>query len=170
MSKFLCCCSRSSGSTLEPPEERRWLVRGEINNIYDVRRVHVQRFYTPKECFNPPERYRGFEHSERSSRHSSDEKAACTPKLECFVIPSFGKDPPTNVAVKKASNDFLGGVVNDLTTIQRLIGKDDQKELGNIELLCHFKQEKLANFTRIIEDRMKDLKLNGADIGKKGCK
>ena len=71
---------------------------------------------------------------------------------------------------KKASNDFLRGVADDLTIIQQLIRKDDQKELGNVELMCHFKQETLAHFTNNIEDRMTDLKLNSADNGQKGCK
>ena len=98
------------------------------------------------------------------------EEDICNPKLECFIIPSFGKEPPTNVAVKKTSNDFLKGVGDDLTIIQGWIRNDKQKNLGNVELLCHFKQQKLANFTRIIGDRMKDLRLNGANNGEKGCK
>lgn len=98
------------------------------------------------------------------------EEDICNPKLECFIIPSFGKEPPTNVAVKKASSDFLKGVGDDLKIIQGLIGKDKEKELGNVQIMCHFEQVKLASFLRIIEDRMKDLKLKSADNGQKGCK
>ena len=125
---------------------------------------------------NASEGRRSFERSQRASQRSNEkytivtEGGTCNPKLECFIIPSFGKEPPTNVAVKKASSDFLKGVGDDLKIIQGLIGKDKEKELGNVQIMCHFEQVKLASFLRIIEDRMKDLKLKSADNGQKGCK
>ena len=93
--------------------------------------------------------------------------ATCNPKLECFIIPSFGREPPINVARKKASSDFLKGVGDDMKVIQGLIEKDYQKDLVNVTIMCHFEQVKLASFMRTIEDRMKDLKLKSGD---KGCK
>lgn len=100
---------------------------------------------------------KSFTWSQRASQRSNDryslvsEGTACNPKLECFIIPSFGKEPPTNVAVKKASSDFLKGVGDDLKIIQGLIGKDYQKELGNVTLMCHFVQEKVANSRELLK-------------------
>ena len=98
-----------------------------------------------------------------------NEGAICNAKLECLIVPSFGKHPPRNVVVKKASSDFLKGVGDDFKIIQRLIDKDYQKELVNVTLMCHFEQVKVAEFTKIIEDRMNDIRLKNTD-GQKGNK
>ena len=81
------------------------------------------------------------------------------PKLECIIIPSFGKCPPDNIAVKKASNDFLEGVGDDLEIIQSLIVDDVDKELSRVELMCHFKQVKKKVFETKIRSRMENIKL-----------
>ena len=46
-----------------------------------------------------------------------NEGAMCNAKLECLIVPSFGKHPPRNVVVKKASSDFLKGVRDDFKII-----------------------------------------------------
>lgn len=94
------------------------------------------------------------------------------PKLECIVIPSFGKCPPHIVAVKKSSSDFLEGVGDDLEKIQTMIGDDDDKELSRVELMCHFKQIKIKVFETKIKSRMEDIKLsrNRTSACQKGCK
>ena len=169
MGKLLCCCC-SRSSTTQPRNEYHFQQRRS------QRESRLTQSLSALSHNRTSQGYRRFERSQRSSQRDYDkycvvnEETTCIPKLDCFVIPSFGKDPPANVAPKKASNSFLEGVADDLTIIQQLIRKDDQKELGNVELMCHFKQVKLANFTKIIEDRMTDLKLNSADNGQKGCK
>jgi hypothetical protein len=95
----------------------------------------------------------------RDTKHSP-------PALECFVIPSFGKDPPRNVADKMAS-DFLEGVGEDFDIIQRLIKEDDTKQLHEVRLMCHFAQKKVREFKKAIEDAMKNIKLKHTH---KGCK
>ena len=99
-----------------------------------------------------------------------NERAKCNAKLECLIVPSFGKHPPRNVVMKKVSSDFLKGVGDDFKIIQRYIDKDYQKELVNVTLMCHFEQVKVVKFTKIIEDRMNDIRLRNADDGQKGCK
>ena len=176
MGKLLCCCSRSS--TTQPHKQYCFRCRPES--------YLTQSLPAPSHD-STSQGHRSSEHIQQSSQCNYDkytqsivnEETMGNPKLECFIIPFFGKDPPVpgNVAPnsKKASSDFMEGVGNDLTTIiynyiQSLIVKDNQKELGKVELLCHFKQVKLANFTSLIEDRMIDLKLKSAEYGQKGCK
>ena len=99
--------------------------------------------------------------------------ATCNPKLECIIVPSFGKDLPSNMVPKKESSDFLRGVGDDFKIIQDLIGKDQQKELDRVQLMCPFEQVKLAEFKKMIEDKMQDLKLKRAENvenDRKGCK
>lgn len=94
-----------------------------------------------------------------------------SPLLECFIIPSFGEDPPDNVAAKlkmsdKMASNFLKGVEKDFDIIQRLINKDGSKQLRKVKLMCHFAKKKVEEFIEEIGDAMKDLKLKP----QKGCK
>lgn len=91
-------------------------------------------------------------------------------ELECIVIPSFGKSPPSNVAVKKNTNDFLKGVGDDLKIIQRLIQEDCCKELVGVELMTHFEQVKVGAFLGKLEDQMKRIKITNTDETCKGRK
>ena len=96
------------------------------------------------------------------------------PALECFIIPSFGEDPPGNVAVKlkmsdKMASKFLKGVGEDLDTIQQLIKEDDKKQLYEVRLMCHFAQKKVEEFKKAIGDAMKNIKLKRTPT-QKGCK
>ena len=102
---------------------------------------------------------------QRSSRKISVENS---PQLECVIVPSFGIDPPENVAVKKSAGDFLQGVGDDLNNIQRLMREDDNKELVNVQLMCHFERVKVATFLHRIEEIMQHLRLN--EDNEKGCK
>ena len=101
---------------------------------------------------------------QRSRKVSVEE----SPQLECIIVPSFGIDPPENVAVKKTAGDFLQGVGDDLINIQRLMREDENKELVNVQLMCHFERVKVATFLQIIKEIMQRLRLNGNN--KKGCK
>lgn len=85
--------------------------------------------------------------------------------LHCFIVPSFGKDPPDNVAVKKMAGDFLRGVGDDFEIIKQLIKNDSCKHLYDVEIMSYFAQKKPSDFTKIIEDAMIDLKMKH-----KGCK
>ena len=166
---MLCCCSNSSSTR---HREENQLQERKTSRSHS----RLSATFPAPSSDSALEGRQGFARSQRASQHSNErysvvaEGATGNPKLECFIIPLFGKEPPTNVAVKKASSDFLRGVGDDLKIIQGLIGKDCQKELVNVTIMCHFEQVKLAIFTRIIEDRMKDLKLKSADNGQKGCK
>ena len=96
------------------------------------------------------------------------------PALECFIIPSFGEDPPGNVAVKlkmsdKMASKFLKGVGEDLDIIQKLIMEDDNKQLLEVRLMCHFAQKKVEEFKKAIGDAMKNIKLKRTST-QKGCK
>ena len=92
-----------------------------------------------------------------------------SPELECFIIPSFGQDPPGNVAIKpKMSDDFLEGVGEDFDIIQQLITEDGRKQLREVRLMCHFSQKKVEEFKKKIGDAMKSLKLKHEK--RKGCK
>ena len=72
------------------------------------------------------------------------------------------------MAVKlKVEGNFLKGVGDDSRIIQGLINKDDCKELGQVQIMCHFETIKVARFKKMIEDEMKSLKLQP---GKKGRK
>ena len=165
---MLCCCSKS------PTTEHR-----DINQLQERKGKKSRSESRLSATFPAPssdsslEGRDSFARSQRPSQRSNErysivtDGATCNPKLECFIIPSFGREPPTNVARKKASSDFLKGVGDDMKVIQGFIEKDYQKDLVNVTIMCHFEQVKLASFTRIIEDRMKDLKLKSAD---KGCK
>ena len=166
---MLCCCSKSS-----TPQGH------EVNQLQERKKSRSESRLSatvpaPPSSDSALEGREGFARSQRASQRSNERYSIVTegvtsnPELECFIIPSFGKEPPTNVAVKKASSDFLKGVGDDLKIIQGLIEKDPQKGLVNVTIMCHFEQVKLASFTRIIEDRMKDLKLKSADKGQKGC-
>ena len=111
-------------------------------------------------------------HQRSKKRYTVVEDGDC-PKLECIIIPSFGKCPPDNVAVKKASNDFLEGVGDDLEIIQSLIVDDIDKELSRVELMCHFKQIKKKEFETKIRSRMESIKLTRDHTSaacQKGCK
>lgn len=98
------------------------------------------------------------------------------PKLECIIIISFGKSPPNNVAVKKASGDFLEGVGEDMEIMQSLIRRDNDKELSKVVLECHFKQTKIKDFEAEVQRRMVDIKLTreygreNTSACQKGCK
>ena len=168
MAKCLCCFSNNS-STTQHREQTQLQERTRSE-------TRLSTTLPAPSSDTALEGRRSFERSEQASQRSNEkysivtEGGAYNPKLECFIIPSFGKEPPTNVAVKKASSDFLKGVGDDMKIIQGLVGKDDEKDLGSVQIMCHFEQVKLASFTRIIEDRMKDLKLKSADNGQKGCK
>lgn len=87
------------------------------------------------------------------------------PQLDCFIIPSYGKDPPDNVAVKKMAGDFLKGVGDDFEIIKQLIKNDSGKDLYDVEIMCHFAQKRPIEFTKTIESAMIDLKMK-----RKGCK
>lgn len=103
-------------------------------------------------------------HTERYSVSNPESK----PNLECFIVPSYGSDPPSSVAIKKeVESDFLKGVGNDSKIIQGLIKEDTCKDLAQVEIICHFEQKKVAEFKNKIEDEMKRLKLRP---GKKGRK
>ena len=116
----------------------------------------------------------GSQHSvhRRSKKGYTVVKDGDCPNLECIIIPSFGKSPPDNVAVLKASSDFLAGVGDDLETIQSLIVDDNDKELSRVELMCHFKQIKKIEFEAKIKSRMEDIKLTRqyTSACQKGCK
>ena len=90
-----------------------------------------------------------------------------SPPLECFIVPSFGQDPPDNVAVKKMAGDFLKGVGQDFDIIQQLIKEDGDKQLLEVRFMCHFAQKKVEEFKKAIGDAMKSLKLKRTQ---KGCK
>ena len=170
MGQILCCCSRCF--TSQPLIARGLPDRGgapELNAEIDssvpttpLKHDHIilQRSQSAKL-------------PSQNSLSIVNMNATCNPKLECIIVPSFGKDPPSNVVLKKASSDFLKGVGDDFKIIQDLIGKDQQKELGRVQLMCHFEQVKLADFTKMIKDRMQDLKLKraeNAENDRKGCK
>ena len=91
-------------------------------------------------------------------------------KLECVIVPSYGSCPPSTVAVKKAAGDFLRGVGDDSAIIQRLIGQDGHKELGRVQIICHFEQVKLETFMKMIEDKMKDVRLKYQSDSQRGRK
>ena len=92
-----------------------------------------------------------------------------SPELQCFIIPSFGKDPPDNVAVKKMAGDFLKGVGDDFDIIQHLIKSDGHKYIYQVDFMCHFAQKKVAVFKKAIGDAMKDLRLQRTQKGCKYC-
>ena len=120
-----------------------------------------------------------YDHSQREHNHTNsfrvDDRARDikpSPPLECFVIPSFGEDPPDNVAVKltisdKMANKFLKGIEKDFDIIQQLIMEDDNKQLREVRLMCHFAQKTVKEFKKAIGDAMKNLKLKHTQ---KGCK
>lgn len=90
------------------------------------------------------------------------------PELECFIVPSYGSRPPSNVAVKKkVASDFLKGVREDSHVIQELINEDSKTTLCYVQLMCHFQQMKVAIFMQKIEDKMKRLKLKDPKKGRK---
>ena len=90
-----------------------------------------------------------------------------SPQLQCFIIPSFGKDPPENVAVKKMAGDFLRGVRDDFKVIQELIQNDGHKYIYQVDFMCHFAQQKVKEFKEAIEDAMKNLRLRRTEEGRK---
>ena len=104
-----------------------------------------------------------------SSCHIS---SGTNPQLQCIVVPSYGKSPPSNVAekIKIKGDKFLRGVGDDLTIIQTLIAQDPGKELVQVRIMCHFEQVTVARFLKMIEDKMKDLKLRHRGSSQKGCK
>ena len=173
MSRFLCCCFQSS--TPQPPREENQLQERRSSRSGS----HLsQSLPAPASSDSTSEDRRGFERSQQSSRHNNEKYTIVSDKatilshleLECLIVPSFGKDPPINVAVKKeSSSDFLQGVGDDLKIIQRLIGRDIHKKLGEVQLMCHFEQVKRAQFANTIKERMQDLKLNYR-YDQKGCK
>ena len=100
--------------------------------------------------------------------------STCNPKLECFIIPSFGEDLPGNVAVKlkmsdKMASEFLKGIEKDFDIIQQLIEDDDNKQLRVVQFMCHFSQKKVEEFKKAIGDAMKNIKLKRTPT-QKGCK
>ena len=102
---------------------------------------------------------------------TQDTKLHSPPELDCFIIPSFGEDPPSDVAVKlklsgKMASKFLKGVEEDFDIIQQLIQEDDKKQLRGVRLMCHFAQKKVKEFKEEIRKAMEDLKLKT----QKGCK
>ena len=109
-----------------------------------------------------------YEHSFSSLREDDGARdIKQSPPLECFIIPSFGKHPPGNVAVKKMAGDFLVGVRDDYKVIQDLIEKDDHKQLYKVDFMCHFAQKKVEVFKTAIGDAMKSLKLKRSQKGRK---
>ena len=162
MGQVLCCCFRSY--TPRSSEDYGYPNGREVSELSDESSSSAP--IPSCQCHGSSSRQRRSRSIEQPSQNYLsivNVNASCNPKLKCIIISSFGKDLPSNVVPKKVSSDFLRGVGDDLTIIQDLIGKDDQKELGNVEILFHFKQEKLATITRVIGDRMKDLKLRSLD-------
>lgn len=74
------------------------------------------------------------------------------------------------MAVKIKDGRFLRGVRKDMKIIQELIAQDPGKELVGVHFTCHFEQMKVAQFLKIIEDKMKDLRLKHNGNSQKGCK
>lgn len=89
------------------------------------------------------------------------------PKLECLIVPSFGSRPSCEVVEKKKC-DFLRGVGKDLEIIQNLIERDLQKDLVRVKLRCPFEQVEVVNCIKMIEEKMKDLKLRDKSNSRNG--
>ena len=156
MGNSLCCCSPPSST--RSPGVCRYKSKG-----FDTESIK-------SEPVQPSQRERSYSDNIVTSYSTNFDQGLESShglQLECFIIPSFGKDPPENVAVKKMAGDFLRGVGDDFKSIQNLVEKDNQKELVNVQLMCHFEQVKLADFIVNIEERMKDLKIKSTA---KGCK
>ena len=167
---YCCCCCEQTVSLGEPSYS--FINRSEIllacssQSLTDSEpsRSHSMTSY------DHSQRERSRTGSFREVDRARDIKPS--PPLECFIIPSFGEDPPDNVAVKlkitdKMASDFLEGVGEDFDIIQKLIMEDDNKQLREVRLMCHFAQKTVKEFKKAIEDAMKNLKLKHTQ---KGCK
>ena len=161
MGQGLCCCPHSSTPQLGDNELHlsiRTLTDSEPSRSHSMTSFdRVQRDRIRTSSFRVDDRARDVKPS--------------TP-LECFIVPSFGEDPPDNVAVKltmsdKMASKFLKGVEKDFDIIQKLIMEDDTKQLLEVRLMCHFAQKKVEEFKKAIGDAMKNLKLKHTQ---KGCK
>ena len=166
-----CCCSSRSGQTLLLEESDsgnlNFCVSGDRNRY---RSMNDSSSDVRPSCSLSSSSVGGHHRYQFESRFSksckiSDNEVTITPQLDCFIIPSFGKDTPDNVAMKKMAGDFLKGVGDDFEIIKQLIKNDSCKHLYEVEFMCHFAQKEIADFTKTIEDAMKDLKMK-----RKGCK
>ena len=165
MGQILCCCSRSS--TPQPSaNESHHLSTSSLTDSESSRSqsMHNMTLHDVSQC----ERHHPLSFQGQRAR----DVEPSPPALECFIIPSFGEDPPDNVAVKlkitdKMANNFLEGVGKDFNIIQQLIKEDDTKQLLEVRLMCHFAQKKVKEFKKAIGDAMKCLKLKHTQ---KGCK
>ena len=103
------------------------------------------------------------------SKHDTEVPNELTkPELDCFIVPSYGSDPPSSVAVKKkVESNFLKGVGDDSHIIQELINEDSKTTLCYVQLMCHFQQMKVKAFMSKIEDKMKRLKMQHPKKGRK---
>ena len=161
MGQVPCCSSRSSTPQLSDSDLSTF-------SWTDSEPSRSQSMHNMTSCdHSQHERYNTY----RVDKRVQDVKLS-PPALKCFIIPSFGEDPPDNVAVKlkmsdKMASDFLKGVGEDFDIIQQLIKEDDNKQLYEVRLMCHFAQKKVKEFKKAIGDAMKSLKLKHTQ---KGCK
>ena len=174
--RSVCCCSSRSRQTLLLEEsdsgDLNFCVAGDRNRYCsmndsssDVRPSSLTTCSLSSSSSVGGHHQYQFESRFSKSCKISDNGVTVTPQLDCFIIPSFGKDTPDNVAVKKMAGDFLKGVGDDFEIIKQLVKNDSCKHLYEVEFMCHFAQKKTADFTKTIEDAMKDLKMK-----RKGCK
>ena len=172
-----CCCKQTLPETACQslnPSERDPLVRSEDCSMSDPMAHSLTASLESRSSRCSSNSSTGYErgqykHGNTRSLRKSDNEATHTngPQLECVIIPSFGKNPPDNVAVKKMTGDFLRGVEDDFEIIQQLIKDDSQKRLFEVKFMCHFAQENVAKFKRRIKSAMQELKME--HTGKKGC-
>ena len=177
MDRTFCCCWCSSSKQSQHDLHRDLLFQFEPES--DSLRDSPERVL----LFSVPSEYPSYSSSPSTVQyqtHSANEvhksrvhryrvlNPESKPELECFVIPSYGSSPPSTVAVKqRAGSSFLKGVGDDSRIIQKLIKEDSFKELGEVRIMCHFEQVKLAEFMKMIEDKMYTLKLHNRDKGRK---
>lgn len=182
MGACCCCCCCSSGDPSPEIKERKPSAEGYQ---LEDRRLCLHLSYPPvSDCqefqlttvsgnessqHGSLERPRSRQYYSRRLREKfSVAKDGTTPQLECIIIPSFGSCPPSTVAEKKATSHFLQGVGDDLKIIQHLIQEDGNKELIEVQLMCHFQQMKMATFTQKIKVQMSKLKFDrGTQKGRK---
>ena len=170
--KICCCCCKQTVSLEETTCPSKQLLVQSGGSVYSsgspVHSLTVSLESYSSHCCSVTSSI-GYErnHNFSKSLRKADNGASCTNSLhlECFIIPSFGKDPPDNVAVKKMAGDFLRGVEDDFEIIQQLIKDDSQKRLFEVKFMCHFAQENVAKFKRRIKSALQELKME-----QKGCK
>ena len=154
---FCCCCGCITGSS------------GEDNNGSDA--VQLLSVSDQDSPFPSPDTISLVSFDDSIYKPSpGHDNGGTNPQLECIIVPSYGKCPPSDVSVKIKAGRFLRGVGEDLTIIQGLIAQDPDKELVQVRLMCHFEQVKMAQFLKMIEDKMKDLRLKHKGSSQKGCK